>query len=145
MTFWKLWSAFLDVPPRTRHIECISQFEIAGHIPRPSPYRTKNGSITSGTYLSEQSSRVYNSTTMGLNIDIRKLPADLTSAYILSFLVNHDWDDVIAPVLSERDKKALANDQKGIINLDAACQSFTIKLPTINNRSEWKYENPGSE
>ncbi len=78
------------------------------------------------------------------NIDIRVLPKDLTAAYILSFIVHHDWDD-IAPILTKEDKKALAPDQQGTIDLTASTKSFTISLPDRKNKSTWNYERPGSK
>jgi len=83
-----------------------------------------------------------------MDIDVRALSespsADLASAYILSFLVHHDWDD-IAPALTESDKTVLAPDQPGTIDLTAAAHTFIIHLPTKTNHSTWTFVLPGSE
>jgi len=105
--------------------------------------------VTLGTYLyeefdSEKPCPYYNYTTMVFKIDVRELPANLSSAYILSFLVHHDWDD-LSPALTDSDQKSLAPNQSGTINLNVAAKSFTIKLPTVNNRSTWTFQRSGSE
>ena len=80
-----------------------------------------------------------------LDIDLRELPDTLlTSAYILSLLAHHDWDD-FSTVLKKSDVEAFAPDQHGTIDLDVASKKFKITLPTINNKSTWTYVRPGSE
>ena len=65
---------------------------------------------------------------------------DLTSAYILKFLIHHDFND-LAPAAQEEAKKALAPDMPGWITLTAARKTFDIRLRDgRTNHSTWTFE-----